>query len=153
MPWNGNSYKHVTLQKHHIFSGVILKDKSFSSVAVYPISIAEWVICVSQSRDSVYYNIFQGVDNWEFCFWFFFVCLCCGFGVFFDDKSWANHYFWLNLLFQNIWCYLAGLWAQRGSLFFSSSTPADSCWKRYWDSLCLNGIGLGQSCASLLWWF
>lgn len=42
MPWNGNSYKHVTLQKHHIFSGVILKDRNFSSGAVCPVTIVEW---------------------------------------------------------------------------------------------------------------
>lgn len=31
------------------------------------------MICVSLSRYSAYYNIFQEMDNREFCFWFFFV--------------------------------------------------------------------------------
>lgn len=120
MPWNGNSYKHVTLLKHHIFSGVILKDKSFSSGAVCLITIVEWsewfvyhwadTLCTTTFFKGWITENFVSDSSWCGVLWFWW--------VFFDDKSWANHYFWFYFLFQDIWCYLAGLWTQHGSLFF-----------------------------------
>lgn len=131
-----------------------LKDKSFGSGASLPYlhSWVEWMI--SLSKYTAYCNILQGIDDWGFSFWFlcgrlwfWFLFVC------FDEKSQANHYSCRNFLFQDIWCYLSGLWAQHSSLLFLFPPPthADACWKRYWNPVGLNGVGLSQRCAHLLW--